>query len=109
MPDMKEELSSAKPDMNAFLQEQSDRCKLNSLPWKDLTIEQKFERMRGILKDPQHGQHWASQRVDHMASHLSALDEHGHLDGKVMIPVIESHRRGEMAGEAREKKVEGWF
>ena len=83
--------------------------RLNQVPWKDLPIEQKLERMRGIIKDLELGQHWQSQRIQELSSHLAALDQHGHQDGKVMIPVIAAHRGGGRAGGPQKKKVEGWF
>lgn len=83
--------------------------RLNQRPWKDLSIEQKLERMRGIIEDLERGQHWQSERLQALSSHLAALDQHGHQDGKVMIPVIAAHWGGGMAGGAQEKKVEGWF
>ena len=85
-----------------------ERRRLNQTPWKDLTIEQKVERMREIIKQLERSHQWHSQRMQDLNSHLAALNEHGHQDGKVMIPILRNQGYG-IPGEPQEKKVEGWF
>lgn len=82
---------------------------LNETPWDKLTVDQKLERMRGILKDLQHTLDWQSQRFHDLVRQLATLDEHTHADGRVMIPVA-SKLTGRSYGEkACQEQIDGWF
>ena len=85
------------------------RDKSDQTTWNALDSDQKIERMRGILKDLQHTVEWHSRRFQELSEQISALNEHAHTDGKVMIP-IKSKRRGTVGeGECQKAKVQGWF
>ena len=89
--------------------EMRERRRLNQTAWKDLTIEQKFDRMREVIKQFERSSQYHSQRIQDVTSHLAALDEHAHVDGKVVIPVVGAHRQPGYGAEIQAEKVEGWF
>ena len=101
-------------DLGGILEEPNDpavaeRMRVNQLAWTELTIEQRLERMRQIVKQFERSSQYHSQRIQDVAAQLAAMDEHSHMDGKVVIPVVGAHRHGGQVAMEMEKKVEGWF
>jgi len=87
----------------------AERKRLHQTAWKNLLLEQKLERMREFMKELDRSAQYQVQRIQELASHLSALDEHAHVDGRVVVPIVGAHRDRGYGATAEQKKVEGWF
>ena len=82
---------------------------LRKTPWDSLTIDQKLERMREVVKDLDRTVRWRTNRFQELSERLDALSEHGHMDGRVVVPLVSKMRGGSYGMEAQEMRVEGWF
>jgi hypothetical protein len=65
---------------------------LEKLPkaWKEQTIEEKLDTLRGVLID----QRYVNSRVYRLEEQLRLLKTHDHKEGKVVLPVIEVKDNG---------------
>ena len=63
--------------------------------WKDLTVEEKLERMREIIKTIQNDRQKESGQISEL---YSKLFNHDHKDGKIVIPINLHNTFGGMAG-----------
>ncbi len=85
-----------------------ERENLRKTPWDALSVDQKLERMREIVKETERVARWHSRALQDLQEQIGRLHEHAHADGRVMIPAIPKHSGG-FGAEACEQKVEGYF
>ena len=72
--------------------------------WEDLTTEEKIERMREEIKKTLNYQF---QTLSGIARRLGALEEHGHLEGKIVSPINRGFGSGTCSGEQMAKRADG--
>lgn len=106
---LKESLGPELSRLQELAQQARATQALKNSPWDSLTVEQKLERMRQIVKDLELTLRWHSNRFQEFSERLDALSEHGHAQGKVMIPVLSRLPAGGYGTEEQENKIEGWF